>query len=105
MRSVCLDCGPLEAPTAATIDQLARLELVVRRCGCKLELSNASSYLVELIEFVGLSEVLCERQVPSGPSGHLPAKRGGVEPGREAEQRKDPGGVEEERELGDPPVR
>src|SRR5258706_68017 len=38
MRSVCLDCGPLEAPTAATIDEIARLQLAARRRGFRLEL-------------------------------------------------------------------
>ena len=87
MRSVCLDCGQLDAPTAATIDQLARLELAARRSGYELELANANSRLLELIAFVGLSDVL------------------GVESGRETEQRKDPLGVEEEGELRDPSVR
>ena len=27
MRTVCLDCGPLKRPTAATIDEIARLQL------------------------------------------------------------------------------
>ena len=58
MRSVCLDCGPVKAPTAATIDQIARLQLSARRCGCDLQLTNANPYLLELIGFVGLSEVL-----------------------------------------------
>src|SRR5712664_1617804 len=102
MRSVCLDCGPLDAPTAATIDQIARLKLAARRCGCELELSNARPSLMELIEFVGLSDVLCERPGPSGPSGHLPGKRGGVEMKRQAEQREEPGSVQEEGELADP---
>src|SRR6202165_2082640 len=87
MRSVCLDCGPLEAPTAATIDQLARLQLTARRCGCELELLNANPYLLELIGFVGLAEGLR------------------VEARRQAEQRKEPGGVEEEGELCDPSIR
>jgi hypothetical protein len=86
MRSVCLDCGPLKAPTANTIDQLARLHLAMRRYGCELELSNANPDLLELIGFVGLAGVL------------------GVESGREAEQRKDPRRVEEEGELADPSV-
>jgi hypothetical protein len=86
MRSVCLDCGPLRAPTATTIDRLARLELSMRRCGCALELSNADPSLLELIGFCGLSEVLR------------------IESGREAEQGKEPGGVEEECELDDPSV-
>jgi hypothetical protein len=86
MRSACLDCGPLEAPTAATIDAIARLQLAARRRGCQLELANANPYLLELIGFVGLSDVL--RVKPRGQA-------------KEGEQ---PGGVEEEGELGDAPV-
>jgi hypothetical protein len=82
MRSVCLDCGPLKAPTAATIDEIARLQLAARRNGCKLELANANPYLLELIGFVGLSQVLR------------------VESRGQAEEREQPGGVEEEGELG-----
>lgn len=83
MRSVCLDCGPFKTPTAATIDEIARLQLAARRHGCEVKLTNANPYLLELIGFLGLSEVLR------------------VEPRGQAEQRKQPGGVEEERELGD----
>lgn len=86
MRSVCLDCGPVKAPTATTIDQIARLQLAARRCGCELELANANPYLLELIGFVGLSEVLR------------------VESRWQAEKREQPGRVEEEGELGDPPA-
>ena len=86
MRTVFLDCGRLRRPTAATIDQLARLELAARRSGCELELSNANPDLVELIGFIGLARVL------------------GVELEGQAEQRKQPCCVEEERELDDPPL-
>jgi hypothetical protein len=86
MRSVCLDCAQIEAPTAVTIDQLARLQLAMRRCGCELELSNAQPCLLELIGLFGLAEVLP------------------VESERDAEKREDPGGVEEKGELGDPPI-
>jgi hypothetical protein len=75
MRSVCLDCGPFEAPTAVTIDQIARLQVEMQRCGCELELSNANPSLLELIGLFGLAGVLR------------------VESRRKAEQRKDPGGV------------
>jgi len=81
-----LDCGPLTAPTAATIEQIARLQLAARRQGCSLELKDANPCLLELIGFCGLGEVL------------------GVEPRRQAEQWKQPLGVEEEGELGDPSV-
>jgi len=86
MKSVCLDCGLLDAPTAATIDQIARLKLAARRCGCELELSNARPTLVELLDFCGLAELLS------------------VEMKRQAEQREEPGGVQEEGELADPSV-
>jgi len=51
-------------PTAATVDSLARLALLLRREGSRLVLRGASPELVELIEFMGLTETL------------------GVEPGR-----------------------
>ncbi len=51
-------------PTAATVDSLARLALLLRREGSRLVLRQASPELVELIAFMGLKEVL------------------GVEPGR-----------------------
>jgi hypothetical protein len=89
MRSgrIMLDCGRVKGPTAATIDQIARLQLAARRCSCELALCNANPDLVELIGFVGLGEVL------------------GVEPGRKAKQRKEPRSVQEEGELRDPPAR
>ena len=105
MRSVCLDCGPLKEPTAATIDEIARLQLAARRRGCKLELANANPYLLELIRFVGLTDVLCQGNAFSGPSGHLPGERGGLESSGQAEQRKQGCRVEEEGELGDPTLR
>jgi len=86
MRSVCLDCGQFTKPTAATVDQIARLELAARRSGCRLELRNADPCLLELIGFVGLGEVLR------------------VKSRRQAEEREQPRRVEEERELGDPAV-
>jgi STAS domain len=71
-------------PDVATIDALARLELTARRRGKTLRLRNASTELRELIALAGLDEVLR------------------VEPGRQAEQREQPIGVEEEGELDDP---
>jgi hypothetical protein len=70
----------------ATVDALARLQLVARRAGLELRLRRASPDLLDLIAFVGLDEVLR------------------VEPGRQPEEREEPLGVEEERELSDPPL-
>jgi len=88
MRSakITVDCRALAEPTAATIDQIARLKLAARRCRCELELKNPSPDLLDLIGFVGLSRVLL------------------VEAQRQTEQREQPGGVEEKGELGDPPA-
>ena len=41
------------------IDQIARLKLASRRWRYELELKNANPFLLELIGFAGLSEVLC----------------------------------------------
>jgi anti-anti-sigma regulatory factor len=82
---IALDCGSVSAPTASAVDQIARLQLTARRCGCRLELTNSSPSLLELIDFCGLAEVLR------------------VETKRQAEERKQLRGVEEERELDDPP--
>jgi hypothetical protein len=89
MRSVkiMVDCRSVGNPTAATIDQIARLKLSAKRCDRELELKNTSPYLLELIGFAGLSEVLL------------------VESKREPEQRKEPCGIKEEGELGDPSSR
>jgi hypothetical protein len=45
-------------PTAATVDSLARLALLLRREGSRLVLCSASPELAELIAFMGLAEVL-----------------------------------------------
>ncbi len=65
----------------ATVDSLARLQLAGRRLGFRVRLS-APRELWELIDLAGLVEVI-----------------------RKDEEREQPLGVEEERELGDPPVR
>lgn len=89
MRSVkiTVDCGAVREPTASTIDQIARLQLAARRCGCDLELKDVHPHLLGLIDLAGLAAVLR------------------VEAERQAEQREDPCRVEEEGELGDPSVR
>lgn len=67
----------------ATVDALARLQLAARRRGLELRLCSPQRELRELIELAGLTAVL------------------GVEPRREAEEREERLGVEEEGELGD----
>jgi ABC-type transporter Mla MlaB component len=43
---------------AVTVDALARLQLAARRHGCLVQLRNASPELRELVEFLGLRDVL-----------------------------------------------
>jgi len=69
-----------------TVDILARLHLAAKRRGVRLRVRHASAGLLELIEFTGLSDVLR------------------VEVQRQPEEREQARGVEEERQLGDPPV-
>ena len=76
--TITLDCGRLLNPSLATVDGIARLQLAVRRRGCKLRLDHADGQLLDLIEFAGLADAL------------------GVETSRQAEQREKPVGVEEE---------
>jgi ABC-type transporter Mla MlaB component len=45
-------------PDAVTVDALARLQLAARRYGCRVQLEHASSELVGLLAFMGLSDVL-----------------------------------------------
>ncbi len=47
-------------PDAVTVDALARLQLAARRRGCQVRLCRASSELLELVDFMGLKNVLPE---------------------------------------------
>ena len=84
-RTVILNCAQLDASVAA-VDHIARLQLCMRRGGYELCLANVSEELRSVIRLAGLEGCL------------------GVEVQRQAEERKEPGGVEEERDLADPPA-
>jgi ABC-type transporter Mla MlaB component len=47
-------------PDAVTVDALARLQLAARRHRCLVRLRHASEELLELVAFMGLSDVLPE---------------------------------------------
>ena len=58
-----LSCDVRDAEAdVATVDALARLQLVAKRLGCRLRLRNASAELVELVAFMGLADVLPEER-------------------------------------------
>ena len=84
--TVTLNCARITKPDLAAIDRLARVRLDVSRSGCSLLLLQPSDELVALIELAGLGDVLR------------------VEVQRKPKQREELRRVEEERELGHPPV-
>ena len=45
-------------PDAVTVDALARLQLAARRHGCQVRLLHPSRELLELLAFMGLTDVL-----------------------------------------------
>jgi ABC-type transporter Mla MlaB component len=47
-------------PDAVTVDALCRLQLAARRYRCKVRLQNASTELLDLVAFMGLTEVLVD---------------------------------------------
>jgi ABC-type transporter Mla MlaB component len=47
-------------PDAVTVEALARLQLGARRNGCQVRLRHASRELLELVDFMGLKNVLPE---------------------------------------------
>lgn len=48
-------------PDAVTVDALARLQLAARRHACQVRLRHASCELLELVAFMGLTDVLPDR--------------------------------------------
>jgi ABC-type transporter Mla MlaB component len=47
-----------EVGSVDPVDALVRLQLAARRRGCQIRLRHASPALLELLEFLGLSDVL-----------------------------------------------
>jgi hypothetical protein len=68
----------------ATVEHIARLRLCLERSGCELCLYEPDEELLALLTLAGLGGVL------------------GVQVLRQAKQREEPGGVEEEGEFPDP---
>jgi hypothetical protein len=55
--TIVCDVGAL-APDVAALDALARLQLSARRLGYEIRLRDASADLQDLLDFVGLRDVL-----------------------------------------------
>jgi hypothetical protein len=56
--TVDLDVSCLTCPDISAIDVLARTHVIARRCGQAVWLHGATSELVELIELVGLRDIV-----------------------------------------------
>ena len=66
-------------PGLEAVDELARLQLVAGRLGCSIRLRDAGLELCELIDLVGLGDVLLgDTGRPGRPGGEA---EGGDEPG------------------------
>jgi hypothetical protein len=85
MRTIVCELGGVAAD-CVTVDALARMHLAARRAGVELDLRHASAELRELLVFTGLSGALR------------------LEPGRQAEEREELLGCEEEGQLDDLPA-
>jgi len=72
---VICDVGALTNPDLATVDALARLQLIARRLGGQVQVRHPCDALQSLLALAGLSEV-------------VPVSAGsGLEPGGQAEER------------------
>ena len=63
------------APDLALADNLARLQLEARRVGCSIQLRHPGPDVVELLDLVGLRDVLPDR----GSVGEVCGKAEGLE--------------------------
>jgi hypothetical protein len=86
LPEVSVDCAALTGADLRELDALARLTLNLRRAGCEPRLTNVGADLADLIRFAGLAEALA------------------VEAGWQAEKREQGGRVEEESDVGEPPL-
>ena len=87
---VLCDVGAVVHPDAVTIDAMARMHLTALRLGRRIRFHQACGELLDLLAFVGLSDVL-----PVEAALRLDL-------GGQAEEREEARGVQEEADTGDP---
>jgi len=85
-----LDVAGLTRADVAAVDVLARLQVAARRRGRRIRLVGSSLELRQLLDCLGLTDAL--------PVGGGSGRR----PGRQAEEREEASGVEEEADPDDP---
>jgi anti-anti-sigma regulatory factor len=86
-RVIC-DVSGVAGADLGTVEVLARLRVAARRAGRRLVLRGVNGDLAELVLLAGLADVLVMEPL-------------GIEPGREAEEGEEAGGVEEEDDARD----
>jgi ABC-type transporter Mla MlaB component len=87
---IVYDVAALVDPDAVTVDALARLQLAARRCGHRIRLRHACAELRDLLDLMGLADVVpCVDELS-------------LERRREAEEWEPTRRVEEEGDAGDP---
>ena len=62
----------MERTDLAAIEELCRLQLAARRLGCRILVHDTNPSLRELIERVGLADVLLHDERPSSDDGTEP---------------------------------
>jgi ABC-type transporter Mla MlaB component len=67
-QDVVIDVRGVEAD-AVTVEAVARLQLAARRHGCRVRLFGAAPALLELIAFLGLSDVLSRAEAAARTAG------------------------------------
>ena len=88
--TIVCDVGAVQHPSIATVELLCRLDVGARAMGTSLRLRHAAPGLRALVGLLGLGDVLtCEPEL-------------GLEAWRQAEEREEALGVEEEGDPGDP---
>ncbi len=73
-----------DRPDLAVVDTLARLQLAARRRGCSIRLRDACVELLELLDLLGLGEIVAPREGDGGyRAAGLSRKAGGEAEGSE----------------------
>ncbi|GAA2403780.1 hypothetical protein GCM10010420_33860 [Streptomyces glaucosporus] len=118
---VTVDMGGCPTADLVAVDALARLQLTARRLGRRIRLGRAGGDLRSLLARTGLDEALdretdgetnggaggeTDRGAAEEARGAGPDRAGsaGTEARGQAEQREQPGGVQEGVDPGDPPL-
>jgi anti-anti-sigma regulatory factor len=102
---VVCDVGGVTEANAAAVDAVCRVRLAARRLGCRLRLRHASPELVDLLDLMGLCDVVDDvsGHDASSHDGSLP-EGSGLEGEGQPKQREHARRVEEERDPADPPA-